>query len=128
MTTEADMKLEIYENGPIVSKMLVFSDLATEYVSGVYHFDSEAPDAFDNELIGSHAVVIVGWGTTTSGAEDSEEVDVVSEYWIVKNSWGEDWGDAGYFNIRMGDCYLAQASYEGAFACQPDEKASMAIF
>ena len=112
MTQEDEMKIEIMQRGPITSKMLVFEDLATEYQSGVYSFDFEAPDAFENELIGSHAVLIVGWGVHE---EDSEE----TEHWIVKNSWGSDWGEDGYFKIKMGDCFLAQASYEGAFACDP---------
>ena len=74
--------------------------------------------AFENQLIGSHAVLIVGWGqTTVSGKQAEEDDDSLIEYWIVKNSWGADWGEAGYFKIRMGDCYLAQSSFEGAFAC-----------
>ena len=112
------MKQEILQNGPITSKMLVFADLATEYQNGVYHFDLDDPLAYENELIGSHAVLIVGWGQSPV------------KYWVVKNSWGPDWGDAGYFKIRMGDCYLAQASYEGAYACKPEEETGdgLAIF
>lgn len=52
------MKQEILANGPITSKMLVFDDLATEYQSGVYSYEFDT----SNDLIGSHAVLIVGWG------------------------------------------------------------------
>ena len=121
MTTESQMKKEIRENGPIVSKMLVFADLAKEYVQGVYSFDvqsfSKTSDKENlegtNSLIGSHAVLIVGWGETEQISEggvsevEANDEDAKVKYWIVKNSWGADWGENGYFKIRMGDCYLA---------------------
>ena len=42
----------------------------------------------------SHAVTVIGY----------QDDDLVpgGGYWIVKNSWGTDWGDAGYGYIRYG--------------------------
>eukprot|EP00929_Paragymnodinium_shiwhaense_P053774 TRINITY_DN26945_c0_g1_i1.p1 TRINITY_DN26945_c0_g1~~TRINITY_DN26945_c0_g1_i1.p1 ORF type:complete len:321 (+),score=24.70 TRINITY_DN26945_c0_g1_i1:61-963(+) len=42
-----------------------------------------------------HAVLIVGYGVM----DDDEK----TLYWIVKNSWGESWGDQGYFKVPKGD-------------------------
>ena len=39
-----------------------------------------------------HAVVLVGFGTDPDG----------QKYWIVKNSFGEDWGKNGYFHLERG--------------------------
>lgn len=44
-----------------------------------------------------HAVTAVGYGTSGS-----------QEYYIVRNSWGASWGDAGYIKI---------AAVEGAGIC-----------
>jgi len=49
------------------------------YSSGVYY----EPECSPNQL--DHGVLMVGW-----------DQDGQSPYWIVKNSWGTDWGQQGY--------------------------------
>lgn len=39
-------------------------------------------------LLGGHAVRVIGWG------EENE-----NKYWLVMNSWNDDWGDNGTFKI-----------------------------
>lgn len=53
----------------------------------------------------THAVTIVGYGSENG-----------MDYWLVKNSWGENWGDAGYMKIQRnagvegGLCGIAMAA------------------
>ena len=42
----------------------------------------------------NHAVTIVGYGRNTENHQDE-----CPEYWKVRNSWGANWGQDGYFNL-----------------------------
>ena len=48
---------------------------------------------------GFQAVKIVGWGVE-SGSE--MEPNKGNKYWIIQNSWGDDWGNEGYAKISHG--------------------------
>lgn len=93
MTTEQLIKEEVLANGPVATSFMVLPDFRN-YKSGVYthrataHLDNE----FDPFHLTNHVVVIVGWGETPEGIK----------YWSVKNSWGREWGEAGYFRILRG--------------------------
>jgi cathepsin B len=87
---ENDIKREILKNGPVISNMEVHTDFLT-YKSGVYSKDEDTP-----KFTGSHSIKIVGWGVE-DGSE--EEPNKGNKYWIIENSWGEDWGMDGYAKI-----------------------------
>jgi len=57
------------------------------YKGGVYTSDTCGSDPMDV----NHAVVAVGYG-----------VENGVPYWLIKNSWGADWGEHGYFKMEMG--------------------------
>ncbi|KAK5647252.1 hypothetical protein RI129_002144 [Pyrocoelia pectoralis] len=88
---ETDIMYEIMESGPVQATMRVYHDFFT-YRSGIYRHTNLATD----DRTGYHSVRIVGWG------EESDYHGRIQKYWRVANSWGEDWGENGYFKIARG--------------------------
>lgn len=93
----------IYRNGPIIAMMKVYlcegEQSLYNYKKSVYGknwWDKVNFYSCEYEL---HCVVIVGWGV---------EDDV--PYWIVRNSWGKDFGEGGYFKILRGKnfCHIEE--------------------
>ncbi len=70
------------QRGPVVTTMMVYDDFFF-YKSGIYTHTT-------GDMAGGHAVMIVGFS-------DAERV------WIIRNSWGEDWGDKGYAKVSWDD-------------------------
>jgi len=106
---EPRMREALVRRGPIAVSFQVYPDLR-HYRSGVYHhvsttFDTGHRLGFDPFELTNHVVLIVGYGTEPSTEEP---------YWIVKNSWGEGWGEAGFFRIRRGtdECAIESLAVE----------------
>ncbi|MFP4547254.1 MAG: C1 family peptidase [Fidelibacterota bacterium] len=81
------IKTNIMENGPLYSTM---------YWSGAYYNGIDYTYAYPAKSIPNHAVLLVGWN-------DTLKTDVGKGAWIVKNSWGRDFGDMGYFYVSYQD-------------------------
>lgn len=66
------------------------------YKSGIYNESNCSSDTYD------HSVLIVGYGTDENG----------HDYYIVKNCWGENWGENGYIRMpRNQNNHCSIASY-----------------
>ncbi len=116
------MKKEIYDHGPITSTFKVYQDFMDmkkfdanlKKNGGIYTPDS--PNTKNNRYLGNHCVQVVGWGSENV---NGEKVD----YWIAANSWSVQWGDMGYFKIRIGE-----SNFEMFFAYgEPDPDRSMLL-
>ncbi|KAK9714567.1 hypothetical protein RND81_06G103900 [Saponaria officinalis] len=65
------------------------------------HFSYYSNGIYDGWCSGNpnHAVTLVGYGKDDSTGKD---------YWLIKNSWGESWGEKGYMRLLRDDlCSIA---------------------
>jgi len=77
------IKAEIFARGPVAAG--VNAEPLVDYQGGIVR------DRKILHRLVNHVVSIVGWG---------KEGD--TEYWIVRNSWGQYWGEMGFFRIETG--------------------------
>lgn len=105
------IKNEIFLNGPVVAFFHVFANFMggkyggpNDPTEGVYlenyFYDSDGKPSFGGDAgqkptsgenwKGMHAVSIVGWGQTPKNKIN---------YWVVRNSWGPNWGNNGTFKM-----------------------------
>jgi len=91
-TDEDQMAAFLVANGPLA--VALNADLVEDYTSGI--IDPWWPSEECDPTTLDHAVLIVGFGV------DESDIFGDTPYWIVKNSWGENWGEYGYFRIYRG--------------------------
>ncbi len=76
----------IRDNGPGIIIISAEHPNFKHYVSGVFN---PAYCPYDEKK--THAVQIVGWGSQSG-----------HNYWIMKNSWGTQWGESGFIRMERG--------------------------
>ncbi|MFH4979393.1 hypothetical protein AB6A40_006102 [Gnathostoma spinigerum] len=89
---ERAIQKELMTNGPLTLSFMVFQDLSY-YEGGVYKH-------IYGGWRGGHAVKVIGWG------EAPDFTGVTVKYWLIANSWNDEWGEHGFFRILRGtnDC------------------------
>jgi len=68
--------------GPLMTTMTVYADFLA-YSDGIYKTSGK-------DALGGHAIGLVGYDDT-------------SRTWIIRNSWGPEWGNGGYARISWDD-------------------------
>ena len=130
------IKSHIFRVGPVVGGYHVFKNfMSGNYTAtgGVYfeNYDYETNQwltpAQSPEWVGSHAIVVVGWGLSpiiNIPLPDGRAHDVQVPYWYCRNSWGDSWGfDSGYFRIAMYP-YNKRSQFERLVVIQPQNMLS----
>jgi len=97
--TEEALKIAVATQGPIsvaidaTESLQIWGSGLQFHHRGVY-YGTDCSSDFLN-----HAVTVVGYGTENG-----------QDYWLVKNSWGSDWGEEGYIKMsrnRNNNCGIA---------------------
>lgn len=86
--------LQAVANQPVSAGITIGSDEFRFYKGGIFNGKCG--------MTSRHAVTVVGYGTSEDGIN----------YWLVKNSWGEKWGEGGFMRMARdiedgGVCGLA---------------------
>lgn len=96
---EEALKKAVATIGPISVAMDAKHSSFHHYREGVYTEE----ECSSTRL--THAVLVVGYGT------DEQNQD----YWLIKNSWGETWGDQGYFKIARNKENMCGIASKGSY-------------
>jgi len=103
---------EIYARGPVAAT--INAEPIVKYTGGIFSEEGHSKRT-------NHIVSITGWG---------KDPETGTKFWIVRNSWGQYWGEMGYMRVEMGKnllglegevAFVVPGSYTSHnFACYED--------
>lgn len=110
---EASIMREIHANGPVIVSFAASAIPEFIYNNGQsLREETDVLTVIKNEKVPrevsssnskilpwsytTHSILAVGWGEEVGPSGE------ILKYWIVRNSWGTDWGNLGYAKIRRG--------------------------
>jgi len=91
---EEDIKNFLYSTGPLA--IALNADTLQFYDGGI--IDADASECDPQGI--NHGVTLVGYGSENG-----------KDFWIVKNSWGANWGEQGFFRMARGKGTCGVNSY-----------------
>jgi len=78
------IKSEIFHRGPVAA--VINASPIDDYNGGIFTDKSAGRGP-------NHIVSIVGWGMDDESGK---------QYWIIRNSWGQYWGEMGFLKVELG--------------------------
>ncbi|HMA82923.1 MAG TPA: C1 family peptidase [Candidatus Thermoplasmatota archaeon] len=89
---QESIKEALIEYGPLTICIYVYDDMY-DYNGGIYRRSTD-------EIVGGHLVALMGYNDTTQS-------------WLVKNSWGSQWGNDGWFHMGYDPEMFIDGCYGG---------------
>ncbi|XP_001948185.1 cathepsin B-like cysteine proteinase 3 [Acyrthosiphon pisum] len=92
-----NIQREVQTYGPVSAYFSLYDDLFL-YTSGVYARTEKS------KFVRYQSAKLIGWG-----------VENGVDYWLLVNSWGNEWGQNGLFKIKRGtdECQFGRHTYAG---------------
>lgn len=104
---ESDLIQHLYQHGPVATSAC--ADTWFEYDRGII-------DSCNSSCIVDHAITLYGYGQAKvkERQSDDDEFQVLAadsittptelkKYWLVRNSWGQSWGEQGFLRLLRFD-------------------------
>ena len=107
MSNRTDIKQAVTYNGAVGIAYYAYGGSAS---NKYYNSDTAAYYCYDTGVKTNHAVTIVGWDDNYS-KDNFQKKPSGNGAWIVRNSWGENFGDGGYFYLSYYDCSIYMEGY-----------------